>query len=144
MQASALPKSKEEAVQQPKQTVEPVIKNVDKVKSLLQSAVDSLGTVAQDATSAAPAAAAGSADPKPGAAAEPKQDESSLPPQSSSEELQGSQGRGFGRAVAGLAGALQKGGDAVERTEPAGEESTGADGVAVGSAPHEGPAQSQS
>lgn len=144
MQASALPKSKEEAVQQPKQTVEPVIKNVDKVKSLLQSAVDSLGTVSQDATSPSPAAAAGGAAPKPGAAAEPKQEESSLPPQSSAEKQQGSQGRDFGRVVAGLAGALQQTGDAAEGTLPAGEESTGADEMAVGTAPQEGPAQSQS
>lgn len=56
VQAEALPKSNQEAVDQPKKEVEPVISSVENVKALLQSAVDSLNALreAQDSTIMAP------------------------------------------------------------------------------------------
>lgn len=42
MQAENLPKSNQEAIEQPAKEVEPVISSVEKVRALLQSAVESL------------------------------------------------------------------------------------------------------
>ena len=79
IQAEALPKSNQEAVEQPTKEVEPVISSVENVKALLQSAVDSLNALKEasepDSSSSpmagvssreAPSVTGGEADSNPG------------------------------------------------------------------------------
>lgn len=54
MQAEGLPKSNQEAIEQPQKEVEPVISSVVKVQELLQSAVDSLADLNKPANSEGP------------------------------------------------------------------------------------------
>ncbi len=51
LQAESLPKSNQEAIEQPQKEVEPVISSVEKVQELLQSAVDSLADLNKPAES---------------------------------------------------------------------------------------------
>ena len=48
LQAEALPKSNQEAVERPVKEAEPVISKVEKVQGLLQSAVDSLSALGKN------------------------------------------------------------------------------------------------
>ena len=54
LQAESLPKSNQEAIEQPQKEVEPVISSVEKVQQLLQSAVDSLADLNKPAEAEQP------------------------------------------------------------------------------------------